>query len=244
MTAQLPWFALAMLLFLGSPPTTVHTDEGEATPEVIHSTAPLYPALALSARASGTVAVTVEIDNQGNVVQAHMNRGNPLLSAASLNAARQWKFKPNPNQVTNLTRELLFDFLITECKSGVTALDPYHLQISSYQAVVSTDIEDNTPKELEGTLCKVHHVRLQRDTVEITYGLVGYKEGYIKAQERLFPNANIHGYGGCVLETAVDPCSGKEIQTSPKFSAVLYCSACRRAQARWSRAHQHAKFAM
>jgi hypothetical protein len=120
-------------------------------------------------------------------------------------------------------------------------VDPYHLQISSYESLAASDTEDSVPKELEGTLCKVHHLRLQRDKVEINYGLVGFKQGYLHAEKRLFPNANTQSFGGCVIETIVDPCSGKEI-TNPKFSVVLYCSACRRAQARWSKAHQKTKF--
>ena len=94
MTTHLPWFALLMSLFLGLPAAIVHKVEGEARPEVIHIERPLYPALALSARASGTVAVTVEIDNRGKVVKARMNRGNPLLSAAALNAPASGSSSP------------------------------------------------------------------------------------------------------------------------------------------------------
>jgi TonB family protein len=241
MTAHLTWFALLTALCLGLPTAINHPSEHEAKPEVIHMIAPSYPAIARNANASGTVAVTIEIDKQGNVVTATVSRGNFLLSAASLDAARKWKFKPNPNQVTNLTVELLFDFVLSDCKRDSAVIDPYHLQISSYESFVASDTEDNVPKELEGTLCKVHHVRLQRDTVEITYGLVGYPQGYLSAEKRLFPNANTQSFGGCVVEAAIDPCSGQEIQTSPKFSTVLYCSACRRAQARWSKANRRAK---
>ena len=56
--------------------------------------APEYPAIARSARASGTVMVKVTIDEYGNVAEADAVSGHPLLRAAAVAAAREAKFSP------------------------------------------------------------------------------------------------------------------------------------------------------
>jgi TonB family protein len=55
---------------------------------------PEYPANARSANASGTVTVKVTIDEYGNVAEAYVVSGHPLLRAAALAAAREAKFSP------------------------------------------------------------------------------------------------------------------------------------------------------
>jgi TonB family protein len=55
---------------------------------------PVYPSLARAARASGTVAVKVVIDEEGRVVAAQAVSGHPLLFAASVKAARDAQFSP------------------------------------------------------------------------------------------------------------------------------------------------------
>jgi protein TonB len=55
---------------------------------------PAYPAIAKTARASGTVVVQVLIDENGNVVSASAVSGPPLLRAAAVAAARGARFSP------------------------------------------------------------------------------------------------------------------------------------------------------
>jgi TonB family protein len=55
---------------------------------------PEYPAIARQAKASGTVAVQVTIDENGAVISARAVSGHPLLQAAAVAAARQAKFSP------------------------------------------------------------------------------------------------------------------------------------------------------
>lgn len=56
--------------------------------------APPYPLIAKAARAAGTVAVRVVVDEQGDVVSAWATSGHPLLQAAAVEAASQAKFTP------------------------------------------------------------------------------------------------------------------------------------------------------
>lgn len=55
---------------------------------------PAYPPAARAVKASGSVAVQVVVDEQGNVLSARAISGHPLLRAASEAAAREAKFTP------------------------------------------------------------------------------------------------------------------------------------------------------
>lgn len=56
---------------------------------------PEYPPAARSVRVSGKVVVRILISKKGDVVEACIVEGHPLLRAASVEAAKQWKFKKN-----------------------------------------------------------------------------------------------------------------------------------------------------
>jgi TonB family protein len=250
MSISIPSLVLLAILGLVWPTTFFQTPQLEVKPRVVEMKAPAYPAIAYLAHASGTVVIEVEINSAGDVVTARVVQGHPLLSGVSRQAALAWRFEPNPNpnRTTGLKTELLFDFVASDstaiatgqnkCRDGYSLVDPYRLKIYGYaKASPSSDTENDIPENLEGTFCKVHHERLRKDKVEISYGLVGFKTGYLKAEERSFPNANSVMHGGCIVETQIDPCSGTEVQLSPKYAEILYCPACRRAQAHWSKAH-------
>jgi periplasmic protein TonB len=68
---------------------------GDVRPPVPISTPdPRYPAIALAAHIEGLVIIDALIDEQGNVVQAKVVEGPPLLIAAALEAVAEWKYKP------------------------------------------------------------------------------------------------------------------------------------------------------
>lgn len=99
--------AAALLLFLGvgamaalaqgvtqaSPPYRV---EGKVTrPEKIAGVAPVYTELARRARVTGTVILEAIIDEQGDVVNVRVLKGQPMgLDKAAVEAVKTWKFKP------------------------------------------------------------------------------------------------------------------------------------------------------
>ena len=64
-------------------------------PRQTYAVDPAYPTLPREARISGTVTVDAVIDEHGNVVQARVLDGHPLLIAAALQAVRQWKYEPS-----------------------------------------------------------------------------------------------------------------------------------------------------
>jgi Ca-activated chloride channel family protein len=55
---------------------------------------PVYPEAARRARVSGIVMVEISVDENGNVAQARVIRGHPLLDEAAVNAVKQWKYSP------------------------------------------------------------------------------------------------------------------------------------------------------
>jgi protein TonB len=63
-------------------------------PRQARSVNPVYPRLARQARIWGTVVVDAVIDERGNVVQARVLSGHPLLIDAAFKAVLQWKYEP------------------------------------------------------------------------------------------------------------------------------------------------------
>ncbi len=61
--------------------------------EVVKAVPAAYPAAALAGRIQGAVPVSVVISPDGNVTHAEAAEGDPLLQAAAVVAAKQWKFK-------------------------------------------------------------------------------------------------------------------------------------------------------
>jgi TonB family protein len=55
---------------------------------------PAYPPIARAARASGTVAVEIVVDERGCIASARAASGHPLLQSAATQAARQACFAP------------------------------------------------------------------------------------------------------------------------------------------------------
>ena len=62
--------------------------------KAISKPAPEYPAIARAARASGTVAVNIIVDEEGRVISANPVSGHPLLQQAAAQAAREARFSP------------------------------------------------------------------------------------------------------------------------------------------------------
>ena len=63
-------------------------------PVKIKDVAPVYPAVAKSARIGGTVQVELTIDPDGKVADARVVKSVPLLDQAALDAVKQWEYTP------------------------------------------------------------------------------------------------------------------------------------------------------
>ncbi len=67
---------------------------GICNQEAIFLPKPVYPAAAAEVNISGSVSVEILIDIEGNVIEAKVARGHPLLRSASVKAALRAKFTP------------------------------------------------------------------------------------------------------------------------------------------------------
>lgn len=69
---------------------------GQVRPPIrIKEVAPVYPAIAQSARVQGDVVIEATIDEEGNVADARIVKSVPLLDQAALDAVRQWQYRPS-----------------------------------------------------------------------------------------------------------------------------------------------------
>lgn len=67
-----------------------HIDEGN----LIRKVQPIYPALARSARIQGVVALQATISKEGTIKNLRVLSGHPMLTAAAIDAVRQWRYRP------------------------------------------------------------------------------------------------------------------------------------------------------
>ncbi len=75
-------------------PRQVKVSGGVLQGAAVRRVQPLYPPLAKAAGVQGAVQVQLTISEKGEVEAAEVVSGHPLLRDASLEAARQWVFKP------------------------------------------------------------------------------------------------------------------------------------------------------
>jgi TonB family protein len=88
----------------------------------INRVQPAYPPVAKAARASGAVQVQITVSEKGEVIEATIVAGHPLLREAALEAAKQWLFKPTelggmPVKVQGI---LTFNFTLADESNKVT----------------------------------------------------------------------------------------------------------------------------
>lgn len=66
----------------------------EALSAVTTKVQPDYPSIARQLKMQGTVEVDVTVSETGEVTKVDVVSGNPVLTAAAVQAVKHWKFKP------------------------------------------------------------------------------------------------------------------------------------------------------
>jgi len=69
---------------------------------------PTYPELAKRMSITGSVKIVVTVSPNGSIKEAKLMGGHPLLANAALDAIKQWRFEPAPEETTG-TVEFRFD---------------------------------------------------------------------------------------------------------------------------------------
>jgi protein TonB len=75
-------------------PKRVRVSQGVAKALLIQKVEPEYPQEARDKRIQGTVVLQVEISEAGDVKDAQLISGHPLLAPPAIAAVKQWKYKP------------------------------------------------------------------------------------------------------------------------------------------------------
>jgi protein TonB len=63
-------------------------------PVKVRDVRPIYPADAMAGNVQGVVILEATLDSTGNVRNARVLRGQPLLDAAAVEAVQQWQYTP------------------------------------------------------------------------------------------------------------------------------------------------------
>ena len=84
--------AVAKPVKADGPP--VRVSEGVLAAQLIKKVVPAYPPLARQARVSGTVRLEGIVSKDGTIRNLRVLSGHPLLTAAALDAVRQWVYRP------------------------------------------------------------------------------------------------------------------------------------------------------
>jgi TonB family protein len=79
---------------MGSAPGRIQIGEAVQQQMLIRRVDPVYPPLAQQARIQGVVRLNVLISREGTVVNVTVVSGHPLLTAAAIDAVRQWVYRP------------------------------------------------------------------------------------------------------------------------------------------------------
>ena len=75
-------------------PVRIHLDMNTMRSKVIREVYAEYPEEARNKRIGGKVIVRVDLDRGGNIQEAKVLEGNPILAQALLTAVKQWQFLP------------------------------------------------------------------------------------------------------------------------------------------------------
>jgi TonB family protein len=75
-------------------PKRVRVSEGVAKALLIKKVEPEYPQEARDQRIQGAVVLQIEISEAGDVKDARLISGHPLLAPPAIEAVKQWKYKP------------------------------------------------------------------------------------------------------------------------------------------------------
>lgn len=121
-------------------PKKVAVSTGVLQNAAIKRVQPPYPPVAKAAQAQGPVQVQTVINETGNVVEATVISGHPLLREAATEAARQWEFKPTEvgGKPVKVQGVLTFNFTLAD-KEGAEANVALAKKMAEAEAAMGQD---------------------------------------------------------------------------------------------------------
>lgn len=106
------------------PPAPLRVGGRVQAAKLVHRIAPVYPEEAIREDISGSVHLEATIGNQGEIRGLKVLSGHPVLTAAAVEAVRQWRYRPtllNGNAVEVISQiEVIFALAVPEEETGNT----------------------------------------------------------------------------------------------------------------------------
>ncbi len=86
-----------------------------AEANLLHKVQPIYPPIARQARVQGSVQLRAIISKTGTIENLVVVSGHPMLSAAAIEAVRQWRYRPYllNNEPIEVETEITVNFLLS-----------------------------------------------------------------------------------------------------------------------------------
>lgn len=107
------------------PITRIRIGGNVAQSQLIHKVAPIYPTKAIANRISGTVVLHAILAKDGTVLELQYISGPPELMSASMDAVRQWVYKPTLLNGQPVEVDTLISVLFTlDGKNHASSLPP------------------------------------------------------------------------------------------------------------------------
>jgi periplasmic protein TonB len=75
-------------------PKRIRISSGVANSMLRHNVEPVYPSEARARHITGDVLLRILIDTSGNVTDVRVEKGQPILVDAAVEAVKQWKYRP------------------------------------------------------------------------------------------------------------------------------------------------------
>jgi TonB family protein len=106
--------------------------------QAISKQKPVYPKEALDGRIQGQVALTLTINEAGDVDQAEVVSGDPILAKAAVEAAKNWKYQPfiKNGHATKIQSQVSINFVLptqaTVQPGDSTVLEPVKVEAAVY----------------------------------------------------------------------------------------------------------------
>jgi TonB family protein len=94
--------AVMAALFSGASAAAQTGTTDESKRKVKSKTSPVYPELARRMNVTGKVKIEVVVTPDGHVKSTRVVGGHPLLVQSCLDAVKEWKFQPAPEETTQI----------------------------------------------------------------------------------------------------------------------------------------------
>ena len=101
-SARLAALVLLAGFFVVSPLPLLHADPIKR--KLLDHPDPAYPPGAKRMRIEGSVILRLVIEADGHVSSAEVASGNPMLTGAAQDAAKQWKYSPAPEATSSVVQ--------------------------------------------------------------------------------------------------------------------------------------------